>query len=74
MKVVVDASVAVKWFIAEQWTEESRKLLAGRIDRHAPDLILAETTNVLWKKARRGEIKDPHAYDVVATSVVRCPA
>ena len=61
MKLVVDASVAVKWLITEEWTEESRRLLAASIDRHAPDLILAETTNVLWKKARRGEI-DPHAH------------
>ena len=28
MKVVVDASVAVKWFVAEEWTDESRRLLA----------------------------------------------
>lgn len=69
MKLVVDASVAVKWFIAEQWTEESRMLLASRIDRHAPDLILAETTNVLWKKARRGDIKDPQAYFAEAANL-----
>ena len=62
MKLVVDASVAVKWFTAEQWTEESRRLLTASVDRHAPDLILAETANVLWKKARRGEIEAPHGY------------
>ena len=62
MKLVVDASVAVKWFVAEEWTEGSRRLLAAGIDRHAPDLILAETTNVLWKKARRGEIEASHGY------------
>lgn len=62
MKLVVDASVAVKWFAAEEWTEESRRLLAAGVDRHAPDLILAETTNVLWKKARRGEIEASHGY------------
>ena len=62
MKLVVDASVAVKWFTTEEWTEESRRLLAAGIDRHAPDLILAETANVLWKKARRGEIENPHRY------------
>ncbi len=62
MKLVVDASVAVKWFAAEEWTAESRRLLAAGVDRHAPDLILAETTNVLWKKARRGEIEASHGY------------
>ena len=62
MKVVVDASVAVKWFVTEQWTEESRRLLARSIDRYAPDLILSETANVIWKKARRKEIQDPNRY------------
>ena len=57
MKLVVDASVAVKWFTTEEWTEESRRLLAASIDRHAPDLILAETA-----KARRGEIEAAHRY------------
>ena len=70
MKLVVDASVAVKWFTTEQWTEESRRLLTVGIDRHAPNLILAETTNVLWKKARRGEIEAPHDYFREAANVV----
>lgn len=62
MKVVVDASVAVKWLVTEQWTHESRRLLANGVDRYAPDLLLIETANVLWKKARRKEIQEPRRY------------
>lgn len=62
MRVAVDASIAVKWFVTEQWTDESRRLLARNIERCAPDLILSETANVMWKKARRQEIQTPHRY------------
>ncbi|MCY4397770.1 MAG: type II toxin-antitoxin system VapC family toxin [Gemmatimonadetes bacterium] len=56
MKVTVDASVAVKWFFSEDQRKEARYLLAPRIERYAPDLLLVECANVIWKKARRREI------------------
>ena len=56
MRVTVDASVAVKWFFAEDHREEARHLLAPRIERYAPDLLPVECANVIWKKARRREI------------------
>ena len=62
MRVAVDASIAVKWFVTEQWTDEARRLLARNVERCAPDLILSETANVIWKKARRQEIQTPHRY------------
>ena len=62
MKLIVDASVAVKWLFTEERSAESRQLLAHRIVLHAPDFILTEAANVIWKKARRKEIADPHPY------------
>ena len=62
MKVTVDASVVIKWFVAEERHEEARTVLGHRIERHAPDFVLVECANVLWKKARRGEIGDPEAF------------
>ena len=56
MRVTVDASVAVKWFVAEDHRREARHLLAPRIERYAPDLLPIECANAIWKKARRGEI------------------
>ena len=58
MKLAVDASVVVKWFVSEVLSDEARLLLARRIHLHAPDLMLTEYANVIWKKARRKEI--PH--------------
>lgn len=52
--LVVDASVAVKWVVAEPGSEEAAAL-AGR-DLAAPELLLAECANVLWVKHRRGEL------------------
>ena len=62
MKLTVDASIVVKWYIPEKYSEEARLLLAHRIERHAPDILLAEFANTIWKKARRNEISDPRAY------------
>ena len=56
VRVTVDASVAVKWFLAEDHREEARHLLAPRIERYVPDLLPVECANVIWKKARRREI------------------
>ena len=62
MKLIVDASIAVKWLFTEPHSHESRRLLAPRIDLHAPDFILTEVANVIWKKARRKDIPSPTPY------------
>ena len=62
MKLIVDASIAVKWLIAEPHSHEARQLLAPRMVLHAPDFILTEVANVIWKKARRKEIPSPQPY------------
>jgi predicted nucleic acid-binding protein len=54
MSLIVDASVAVKWLLQEEGSERARDL-AGDDDLRAPDLILAETFNAIWKRWRRGE-------------------
>ena len=56
MRVTVDASVAIKWLVEEEGRREALMLTAPRLERHAPDLMLPECANVIWKKQRRGEI------------------
>lgn len=52
--LVVDSSVAVKWFVVEPYTTEARRILDGyqngALSFHAPDLINAEFGNIIWKK------------------------
>ena len=40
MKLTVDASVVIKWFVTEPLCEEARQLLGDRLDLHAPDILL----------------------------------
>ena len=62
MKLTVDASVVAKWFVTEPQSKEALQLLAPRIRRHAPDILLVEYANIIWKKAHRREISDPQPY------------
>ncbi|MCU0493965.1 MAG: type II toxin-antitoxin system VapC family toxin [Chloroflexaceae bacterium] len=53
-QLVVDSSVVVKWFVAEPYSVEARRILSdyqsGALAVLAPDLINAEVGNILWKK------------------------
>jgi predicted nucleic acid-binding protein len=52
---VIDASVAVKWVVNEDGTPEALALRKkGKLI--APDLLVAECANVLWKKVQRREL------------------
>ncbi|MGH8585562.1 MAG: type II toxin-antitoxin system VapC family toxin [Gammaproteobacteria bacterium] len=54
---VVDASVAVKWFLPEVHSDEAVRLLRDDHLLFAPDLIWAEFGNVLRKKWHQREIE-----------------
>ncbi len=51
---MVDASVAVKWFVDEEGSEAAAALLDRPLA--APDLLCPECANILWKKVARGEL------------------
>jgi predicted nucleic acid-binding protein len=51
MSLIVDASVAVKWIADEPASDRARALFLAD-ECWAPDLILAEIGNTLWKKQR----------------------
>lgn len=65
MTYIVDASIAMKWVAPEELRAEARALLDD-IDRlEAPDLIIPETTNIAWKKCRRGEMSRRQAINAI---------
>ena len=66
MRLVVDASVAVKWLVAEDDSEAARELAASGEDLHAPRLMACEVANALWRKARLGEIERGDAGAMLA--------
>jgi predicted nucleic acid-binding protein len=55
---IVDASVAIKWIVPESLSDEADRFLAGTHDEIlAPDLLLIEAANTLWKKTVRRELR-----------------
>jgi predicted nucleic acid-binding protein len=65
MNFVVDASVAVKWYVPETFSVEAEKLLDPAHRLAAPELILPEFGNIIWKKVRRNEITGKDGSDAV---------
>ncbi len=66
MTLVIDASVVVKWLVEEELADEAASLLDGSSHLHAPDLIVSEVTNALWKKVIRGHITQERAEGIAA--------
>jgi predicted nucleic acid-binding protein len=54
--LVVDASVAIKWFLLEPGREEARRLLEPMHRLIAPELIVAEATNAMWRRVMAGQM------------------
>jgi predicted nucleic acid-binding protein len=58
---VIDASIAIKWYLPEVYSTEARLLVEGKqftkySRMHVPDLFFPECGNILWKRQRRGEM------------------
>ena len=58
--LVIDASIAIKWVVAERGTAEAL-LLRMRARLIAPELLVAECANILWKKVQRKELMPDEA-------------
>jgi len=70
--LVLDASVAAKWFLPsvdEPLAAEAQTLLRryvnGDIEFAVPDLFWAETGNILWKSARMGRLPSKEATEAL---------
>jgi predicted nucleic acid-binding protein len=57
MDLVVDASVAVMWFVPEPHSMKAKEILARDGALHAPDLFRAEVVGVLCRKIQIEELK-----------------
>lgn len=58
---VIDASIAVKWVVEEDGTEDALAL-RSRMKLIAPELLVAECANIFWKKVQRGELTQDEAF------------
>ncbi|HEV3304463.1 MAG TPA: type II toxin-antitoxin system VapC family toxin [Planctomycetaceae bacterium] len=64
--IVVDASVAVKWFIPEPGEEAAVKLLDGTNGLISPALIRLEVTGAIIRRYREGHLTEKKAREEFA--------
>ena len=58
--LVTDASIVVKWVVDEEGTQ-SALALRKSVRLIAPELLVAECANILWKKVHRKELAKDEA-------------
>jgi predicted nucleic acid-binding protein len=67
--VVIDASVAAKWFLEEENWDAAEALQAGQDTLIAPDLLIAEVLNTYWKHVERKSKPRASIQDVIEVLV-----
>lgn len=60
-RLVVDASVACKWFFDEDLSSEARVLAESDAVFSAPDMILTECANAVWRRVVSRTVSRAHA-------------
>jgi predicted nucleic acid-binding protein len=50
--LVVDAGVAIKWYVPEIHEGEAKRLLDPIFTLHVPELFFPEFGSIIWKKSR----------------------
>ena len=64
--LVVDASVAIKWYVPEVHSPEALRFMATAFAMHVPSFFAAECGNVIWKKvAQRREIGPDQGREIL---------
>lgn len=64
--LVIDASVAFKWFVPEEGQDAALALLEQPRRLIAPELVLAEVANIAWKARSRGNLTAAQAAELLA--------
>lgn len=64
-RYVVDACVAVKWYVPEVASDRAVAILKGGHELLAPELILSEFGNIIWKKVSRGSLSAPEGGEIL---------
>jgi predicted nucleic acid-binding protein len=63
---VVDASVAIKWVVPEVLSDRALGLLDDGEALLAPEILVIEAANVLWRKMARKELSSAEAERALA--------
>jgi hypothetical protein len=72
-RLVVDSSIVIKWSVPEVHSADALRYLDPDLERDAPELLLAEISNILWKKVGRNELTRVQAELTLAPPRFRLP-
>lgn len=77
-QLVVDSSCGLKWCVPEADSAHAETIrdafAGGAVDLIAPDLYVAEVTNVIWKKCHlRGELTESEAHRALGLALFALP-
>lgn len=62
IRYIIDASVAIKWYLPEVHDLAARRFLAAPAhELMVPDLLFSECGNILWKCVRAGQMTETEA-------------
>lgn len=64
--LIVDASVAVKWFVTEEASDKADEVSSRALRLLAPRFIMTEVANVLARKVTQGWIAVDEAVEYIA--------
>jgi predicted nucleic acid-binding protein len=64
--IVIDASVLIKLYIDEVGSPDAEQAVKAADTILAPDLLLPEIGNVLWKYVRRGDLSARDANQIIS--------
>jgi predicted nucleic acid-binding protein len=65
-RYVLDANIAIKWFVPEIHSDAARRLLASNHTFLVPDFFFPEVGNIFWKRVRRAEDTADNARQTLA--------
>lgn len=71
MAMIVDASVAFKWFVPESDSDAALALFETTEPLYAPDLVLTEVANAMWARLRKVDGDHGPAVKAAASALPR---
>ncbi len=70
--IVIEPSVALKWYTPEVYSEECLSLIERNVSILVPDALFAQVGTALWKRVRANELK-PDVARQIASNLRRLP-
>jgi len=63
---VIDASVVLKWYFHEPFSDEAVRLIGQGHEIMVPDILHTQVGTVLWKRMKSGELKREDALRILS--------